>query len=205
MAYKAYVGYTSYGTPINVQVTIVDTSNNSMYDNATIVIGPSDLVAYTPAEFQAAILTNLLAYSAIQGYGLTANDIIWIDTASAPLPKVFNYPSRSLSTAFQISATRDAQVAYSIRIANVLTLSGGAANDIVLQYADNSGFTTNVVEASRAGNSNTGGLVVGLTLNDAICVPIMGIIPAGKYVRLVPANVTGTPTNTVVRSQEVLI
>lgn len=119
--------------------------------------------------------------------------------------RVFAAPTRSLNTAFQPSATRDAQVSYSVDIATTVSLSGGAVGTVFLEYADDSGFTTNVVEIGRTVSGNTGTLVVGLTLNQAATAQLNGIVPAGKYVRLRTANTTGTPTFTYRSSQEVLL
>lgn len=133
---------------------------------------------------------------------LVATSGSYTDLTNKPT-RTYSNPSRSLNTAFQVSTTQDSRVRYSVRIANTLTLSGGAAGDVVLEYADNSGFTTNVKEVGRVGNGNTGTLVVGLTLNDAIAVQVDGEIPAGKYVRLRTSNTTGTPTYTILTAQEV--
>lgn len=114
----------------------------------------------------------------------------------------YSYPTRTIGTAFQVSTTSDASVHYSVRIANTLTLSGGAAGDIVLEIADDSGFTTNVHELGRVGNGNTGTLVVGLTLNDSIAVQVNGDVPAGKYARLRSVTSTGTPTYTYLSGEE---
>ena len=123
--------------------------------------------------------------------------------ASSSAAKVFTNPSRSVNSAFRVSTTTVSNIAYSVSIANTLNLSGGAAGLVYLEYADDSGFTTNVKEAGRVGNSNSGGLVVGLSLNDQVTLQVSGMIPAGKYVRLRTVNTTGTPTYTLITSQEV--
>lgn len=118
----------------------------------------------------------------------------------------FANPTRALNgTAFQISATRDAAVSYSVDITCALSLSGGQAGTVYLRYADDSGFTTNITEVCRTTQSNTGTLTVGLALSQVATGTLSGIIPAGKYVKLVTANDTGTPTFTYRRAQEVLL
>lgn len=115
----------------------------------------------------------------------------------------FGNTARTLNSAFQISTTRNTIVSYSIDIATTVTLAGGQVGTVYLEYADNSGFTTNVVEVARFVNGQTGTLVVGLTLNQTATGTLTGVIPANKYVRVRTANTTGTPTFTYRSSQEV--
>lgn len=119
--------------------------------------------------------------------------------------KTFNYPTRSLNTAFQPSTTKDVAVAYSVDIACSLSLVTGQQGTVYLEYADNSTFTTNVVEVARFVNGNTGTLTVGLALTQNATGTLSGIIPAGKHVRLRTQNNTGTPTFTYRRAQEVTL
>lgn len=153
----------------------------------------------TQADIQAAIAS-------------TTNQSDWTQTSTSSPGYIKNKPSMSFSTtsvtlgtAFQVATTSAADIRGSFRIANVLTLTGGAAGDIVMEQADNSGFTTNVVELGRCGNSNTGGLVVGLTLNDAVGCQVSGIVEKGKYVRFRSITTTGTPTYTVLGARQVLL
>lgn len=111
--------------------------------------------------------------------------------------------TRSLNSVFQVSATRNSQVVYSVSISNTVSLSGGSAGGVVLEIATNSAFTTGVQELSRVSNSNTGTLVIGLVLTDAVAQNVKGYIPAGYYVRLRTFNTVGTPTYGYVSGQEV--
>lgn len=139
----------------------------------------------------------------------TVSQYIRGDGSLATMPtataRTFNNPTRSLNTSFQPSATQDAMVSYSVDIACSLSLAGGQAGTVYLRYADDSAFTTNVTEVCRFAASNTGTLTIGLALNQVATGAVSGVIPAGKYVRLVTANDTGTPTFTYRRAQEVLI
>lgn len=112
----------------------------------------------------------------------------------------FTYPTRSLNTAFQISTTQDANVNYTIDVTVSALLLAGQSGRVYLEYADNAAMTTNVVIINEAGNS-TGGVLNVTNLNPG---NVSGWIPAGKYVRIRTANVSGTPTFTLVRSAEVL-
>lgn len=144
-----------------------------------------------------------IATSDIYNFGATFS-IAEITALSNSVSRSFSSPTRSLNSSFQISTTRDCLVNYSIDIATVVSLSGGAVGTVFLEYADNSAFTTNVVEAGRFVNGNTGTLVVGLTLNQTSTASLSGMIPVGKYARIRTANTTGTPTFTYRSGQEVL-
>lgn len=209
MAYKVYVAssFTSGGgAGIDVHVPIFDTGTNLVYDDAVItVVAGTDFAAYTVPSIQAAIQAKILAYSVIQGYGIVSTDIVWPETAGNAVPKVFSVASRSLNSAFQVSATRDCVASYSVDIAATISLVTGQVGTVSLQYADNSGMSTNLVTVNSATNGNTGSLTIGLNLTQTGTVTLSGIIPAGKYVRLLTANTTGTPTFTYRSGQEVLL
>lgn len=141
---------------------------------------------------------NELAFQSV------SNSWIPLNGAYTPPAKVFANPTRSLNTAFQPSSTRDAHVSYAVDISVSLSLSGGATGTVTLEYADDSGFTTNVVSVNSSTNGTSGTLTLGLGLTQLGTVTVDGIIPAGKYVKLVTANTTGTPTFTFRSAQEVL-
>lgn len=188
--------YTCY-----VDVAYYDGSD--IQDSTTVNVS---LTGITTGEgLTAAVTAAIIAYSTMFGYGVTASDII----GGYPLlPNALNYsfanPSRSLNSAFQISASRVAMVSYAVDVLCALTLTTGEQGTVYLEYADDSGFTTNVVEVSRFVNGNTGTLTLGLALTQNATGGLSGVIPAGKYVRLRTQNNTGTPTFTFRRAQEVL-
>lgn len=113
--------------------------------------------------------------------------------------------SRSLNTAFQISSTRNCLVSYSVDVSCSMTLTAGQTGTVTLQYADNSGFTTNVVEVCRTVNGNSGTLTLGLNLVQDITAVVSGFIPAGKYCRITTSNTSGTPSFAYRSGQEVLL
>jgi len=184
-----------------VNANMFGTSTNMTVANASTTNGLVSRTAWNALVSQ----VNGLATSTVQiqsdwtQASTTARDYI----KNKPADRVFTNPSRSFNSSFRVSTTTISNVSYSISIANVLTLTGGAAGLAILEYADDSGFTTNVKEVGRIGNSNTGGLVVGLTLNDQITAQVAGMVPAGKYVRIRTSNTTGTPTYTLISAQEV--
>lgn len=187
------VGSTCYiGTAFYTGSTLTDAQNL-----------PFDLAHTTD---QASIITEIEAaittYATAQSYSLSEG-IVW--AGAAPLARSFSTPSRSMDTAYQPSTTRDTFGSWSTTIASNLSLSGGQLGSIQLQYADDSGFTTNVVTVSEAQNGNTGTLTIGLNTVQTQGTTVTGIIPTGKYFRLHSVDTTGTPTQTSIRAQEVLL
>lgn len=126
-------------------------------------------------------------------------------TNKPTLSKTFANPTRTLNSAFQISSTRDSMVSYSVDISASLTLTGGATGTVYLEYADDSGFTTNVVTVNSTANGNTGALTIGLSLTQTSSATLTGMIPSAKYVRIRTANTSGSPSFIYRSSQEVLI
>ncbi len=113
----------------------------------------------------------------------------------------FTSPARSLNTAFQISATQDAQVSYAVDITVAALILAGTSGRVYLEYATDSGFTTGVTTVTSA-ISSTGGV---LNITNVNTANLSGVIPAGRYVRLRTANVAGTPTYSFQSAQEVLL
>jgi len=112
--------------------------------------------------------------------------------------------TRTLNSAFQPSSTAAVAVRYAVKITTALTLSGGSEGDVVLEQADDSGFTTNVVTLDIGSASQTGTLVVGITLGQAITVSVgADYVPAAKYLRIRTSNVVGTPTYSFRNGREV--
>lgn len=93
----------------------------------------------------------------------------------------------------------------SVDITSTISLTTGQTGKVSLQYADNSAFNVNVVNVQSATNGNTGALTIGLNLSQVYTAALTGIVPAGKYYRLVTTNVTGTPTYGTPVIQEVLL
>lgn len=94
-------------------------------------------------------------------------------------------------------------MSYTVDVTASLTLTGGATGTVILEYADNSGMSTNLTTVQSAVNGNTGALTIGLSLSQTGTASITGMIPAGKYVRIRTVNTTGTPTFTYRAAQEV--
>lgn len=140
-----------------------------------------------------------LATVATSGSYLDLSNTPTINTPS------FANPSRSLNSAFQISSTRNTQVSYSVDISCTMSLTSGQSGLVVLEYADDSGITTNVKTVARSASANSGALTIGLALTSLSTATVAGIIPVGKYARLRTVNTTGTPAFTLQNAQEVLV
>lgn len=108
----------------------------------------------------------------------------------------------SVTTATQLSATRNASVSYSFSGTITISVLGGQSITANLKYADNVGMSTNVVTLDTSITSNSG--VLGLSQTNSL--KLNGIIPAGKY-RQVTFSVTGSATapSSIASSQEVLL
>lgn len=172
-----------------------DVKKHFMYDGGNWI----QISDRTQAMIDAAVAPKA-DISSISPVGFSGS---YSDLSNKPPTPSQSAATRALNTAFQVSTTRNSQVVYSVTISNTVSLTGGSAGGIVLEIATNSGFTSGVQELSRVSNSNTGTLVVGLVLTDAVSQNLKGYIPAGYYVRLRTFNTTGTPTYTYVSGQEV--
>lgn len=137
-------------------------------------------------------------------FGYTITDTFWL-TNLLPTSKTFNYPSLAVNTSRQASTVQDALVSASVDITASLSLTTGQSGKVSLQYADNTGFSTNVVTVQPSTNGNTGTLAIGLALGQVVSATVSGIIPAGKFYRIVTTNITGTPTYGTPVIQEVLL
>lgn len=175
-------------------------ANGTIATNGASAVYPASSSA---ADIRAAVESATVAYAATQGYTITTSDVVSIYKPTAI--RTFNNPSRSLNSAFQVSTTQDASVSYTVNIAATLSLTTGATGTVVLEYADDSGITTNVVTVQTSINGNTGTLALGLGLTQTGTASLSGVVPAGKYVRVRTVNTTGSPSFTMANAQEVLL
>lgn len=179
-------------------------------DDGTIVEDASGLVAVNlsvvddQATYQSSIISAIMGYAVAQGYSVT--DYIWgIGMTGLAVSRSFSNPSLAINTARQASTTRDAFVSASVDVTASLSLTTGQKGTVTLQYADDSGFTTNVKTVQPMSNGNTGTLAIGLALGQMVTATVSGIVPAAKYYRLLTTNNTGTPTYGTPAIQEVLL
>lgn len=114
-------------------------------------------------------------------------------------------PARALNTIYQAPANSRVLAFYTVNISCVLSLSGGQAGTCVLEACATNTFLSGVITPSSPTFSNTGTLVIGVTLTQINSAQLAGLIPAGFFYRIRTINVNGTPTFTYITGQEVLI
>jgi hypothetical protein len=103
------------------------------------------------------------------------------------------------STTFQVSSTRNAWVAYTIRINCTATIGSASSGTVALQYSTNNGSSW--IDVSQLENSNTVSLAIVLNSNTTQTSVLYGFIPFGTIQRIVTTT-AGTTTVTFVRGQE---
>lgn len=164
--------------------------------------GTIDILGNIYRYWNSKLAVTLNAKADISSLGTTAFSNSYTDLSNKPV-KSFSYTTRSLNSAFQPSSTRDTFVTYAVDISANLSLTGGQSGTVILEIADNSGFTVNVQTVNRSSSANTGTLTIGLNTTDLSTASVTGVVPAGKYARLRTVNNTGTPTFTYQSGQEV--
>jgi len=112
--------------------------------------------------------------------------------------------TRTLNSAFQISATRDAFVSYSVQTTVTASIGGGQDGDVFLDIASDSGFTANVQSLAVAPCSQTYTLAIALQGVQKCAANLAGYVPAGYYARLRTVSNTGSPAYQFRLAQEVL-
>lgn len=113
--------------------------------------------------------------------------------------------TRSLNSAFQISASRPVLVVYSVRITTTVSIGSNQDGDVILEIASDSGFTTNVQTLSISQSSQAVTLALALNSVQAQTTALSGFVPTGYYVRLRTVNNTGTPAFLYRSGQEILM
>lgn len=112
--------------------------------------------------------------------------------------------TRSLNSAFQVSATRDAAVQYAVQTTITASIAGGQDADVFLDIASDSGFTANVQSLDVAPCSQTYTLAIALQGVQKCAAQVRGFVPAGYYARIRTVSNTGTPVFAYRLGQEVL-
>lgn len=112
--------------------------------------------------------------------------------------------SRSLNTAFQVHASRNAQVQYTVQVTVTASIAGGQNGEVVLEIASDSGFTTSVQTLDIFGGGQTYTLAIALQGVQPNTGCVRGFVPAGYYARLRTVQNTGTPSFSYRVGQEVL-
>lgn len=125
----------------------------------------------------------------------------YTDLINKPVATYSSPNFSSITTANQLSTTKDAVVVY-VFPTTMTSLLASQSLTATLQYADDSGMSTNLVTVCIDTNGCSG--ILSLTLNGRL--QLNGRIPAGKY-RKVTLSQSGGATipTTISSSQEVLI
>lgn len=112
--------------------------------------------------------------------------------------------SRSLNTAFQVHASRNARAQYTVQVTVTASIAGGQNGEVVLEIASDSGFTTNVQTLDIFGGGQTYTLALALQGVQPSSGSVRGFVPAGYYVRLRTVSNVGSPGFSFRVGQEVL-
>ena len=104
------------------------------------------------------------------------------------------------TTATQISTTKESYVQYAYDATVTISLLAGQSVTAILEYADNSGMSTNLVTLDAAVTSNSG--VLNLTQTNTL--KVSGFVPPAKYrrVRFVTSGTGVSAPSTIKSSQE---
>lgn len=199
-----YTGYTSNGFEVDVNVKMYQdepATNHEFQKHLIASVGQPLSAKLT--ELYTAIITEASDHDLV----IPAQSDIFMPVPMSleKLAQGQSSVSRSLDSAYQISTTANILVNYSVDIVSSLSISGGEQGTIYLEVADDSGFTANVQEVSRATNGNTGTLTIGLSTVQTSTARLAGAIKVGKYVRLRTQQNTGSPTFTYRSGQEVIV
>lgn len=114
-------------------------------------------------------------------------------------PIVVSDRTVATGTSYQPSLTRATNVTVSASVSCALTISGGAAGNIVLAISpDNITFTTK----SEILNSSIGTLVIGVAITNINGGPLSCTVPAGYYYKITTTSTTGTATFAVLTTAQ---
>jgi hypothetical protein len=190
------------GSKMTIEAGFYDSTH--VFDNAQLNITFSTAPDFKTMKSEAN--AAILSYSSDNGYGLTADDIIWPYTT---IRQFNNTPSHSIvtgtgATGFQVSSDSDSFVSYSTKIVTTATISGSQDGYIVLEIAPtNSATAGDWKEIGRVENGQSLSLALTLQSVQTTGGTLTGIVPAGWYAKLRSVNVSGTPTYSYVSGQEV--
>lgn len=106
---------------------------------------------------------------------------------------------------WQLSATRNATVTYSVSITTTTSIGGPSSGSIVLEICPtNSATAASWITVNAVAASQTATLAVVLQLVSVNTQSVFGIVPAGYYARIRSTSPTGTVSYGYVSGQEIL-
>lgn len=140
-----------------------------------------------------------------------AGDKTWRTYTGVTARSFNNAPTVSLVTTaaaangVQVSATRDAEISYTVTTSSTATIGGASTATVVLEIcATNSAVAADWTEVSKFSNGQTITLAVVLQSVQVVSSSLRGTLPAGWYRRL-RQTLTGTASASVTTGQEVLL
>lgn len=129
------------------------------------------------------------------GSGLSVTSGV-LNTASPS--KVYTAVTPTLNSAAQLSSTQEVECFYPVNISVTSVLLATSQGTAELKYADDSGFTTNVVLVT-SGTQAVGGVA---SLTNIGTVMLSGKVPVGKYRKIITTTNSGTVSFTALQGQE---
>lgn len=202
--------------PTSRQINSKDLTVDITLDKTDVGLTNVDNTSDANKPVSTAAQTALNAKEATISTGTTAQyyrgDKTW-QTLPVAATWVFDMaPSRSIVTTaaaangWQLSSTRASMASYSVNIATTATIGVASDGYVVMEIAATNSVTASdwkEVGRARSGQTLTLALVLQSVGNNS--KQLMGIVPAGYYVRLRSVNASGTPTYTFVSGEEVLL
>lgn len=154
-------------------------------------------------------IANQLPKPVTVGSGLSLNTTTWTLSATTVARSFTFNPSRTIQTVaaagngWQIDASRDADVSYSVTTNTTATIGGASTATVVMEVAaTNSATAGDWTEVSRVSNSQTITLAVVLQSIQAVAGTVHAIVPAGYYVRM-RSTLSGTSSASYSSGSEV--
>jgi hypothetical protein len=194
------VGFTWDGTTLTATGTQADW--NATTGGAVILNKPTLSAVATTGAYSSLTGTPTLATVATSG---SYTDLSNKPTIPVIAARVFSYPTRALSTCFQVSSSRDAQVTYAVDVTTTLTLTTGQQGSVALRTYTDSACTLGGQTVISGASGLPAALSVTVGLSNLGTVSLPSIIPAGAWVRIETTSTTGTPTFAARQGQEVLL
>jgi hypothetical protein len=189
-------GYVTVGTGLSISSGVISSTNNGTVTSVTAGTGLSGGTITTSGTIS---MPNIGTAGSYANVTTDAQGRVTAGTNRSQATA-----ARALNSAFQINATRDAWVTYSVQITVTASIAGGQNGDVVLEIASDSGFTANVQTLAISGLGQTYTLAIALQGIQPQTGVVTGYVPAGYYTRLRTVNNTGTPSFSYRAGQEVL-